>query len=128
MITIPSRIRPLPHQSAASTTTPEYEDPIDIFSICLSSGTLFPDHPITSHGDPGGRIGFTSDKFGEVVIEIPQHPDEEGGRGLFAHYLWTAGAIAAVAIEKGSLASGESGTGWWDCRGCKVLEVGAGMY
>ena len=122
MLPIPSRIHPLPNKSSSSATY-EPEDPIDIFSLALSSGTLFPDHPITSHGDPGGRIGYTSPKFGEIVLDIPKHPDEETGRGLFAHYLWSAAAVAAAAIEQGS---SDSKSAVWDFRNCRVLEVGAG--
>lgn len=80
------------------------------------------------------------------MLRIPQHPEIEEGRKLFAHYLWNAGVICADAIEEASVAKeteqngqqnvgsngGEEGkrTHWdrryWDVRGKKVLELGAG--
>lgn len=145
---IPSRITPLPptfrrdRDSADELSNrkedPEVEDPIDIFASHLSSGNLFPDYAITSHGDPGGFVCYASPKFGDVILEIPKHPDEEGGRGLFAHYLWTAAAAAAAGIEWASdieetadkvgmmTKTCGSDSRWWDVRGLRVLEVGAG--
>ena len=75
---------------------------------------------------------YRSPTFGDIVLDIPKHPDEEGGRGLFAHYLWSAATIVAAGVEFGSLREGSKGegkkNGWWDFRGCRVLEVGAGMF
>lgn len=80
-----------------------------------------------------------------MYLQIPAHPGEEGGRLLFAHYLWNAGVIAAEAIEQGShddevrsVSDTENDdeqdaddlVKWdkrfWDMRGKAVLELGAG--
>lgn len=143
--------------------TPPSPTPEDIFSSSLSilspvrPLSLFPfttlsaeldhvlisflhvqDAPQTSHGDPGSALIYASPLYGDIELRIPQHPDEEGGRQLFAHYLWSAGIVVADYIERarwrgleegekeeGEKEEGEEGT-WWDVRGCRVLELGAG--
>lgn len=121
--------------------TPSAED---IYLSALE--TLFPDDTQQSHGVPGQSIIYRSPRFGDVYLRIPAHPDEEGGRTLFAHYLWNAGVICAEGIERGSgdgdgevveserRMSGEEDDGgvvrwdkrFWDLRGLDVLELGAG--
>ena len=121
-------------------TTPS---PEDIFSSALPN--LFTDDTQNSHGTPGGSLVYTSPRFGDIILEIPAHPDVEEGRNLFAHYLWDAAVVAAEGIEVGSSGRrGGVGDGrekwdtdpstawgfwdprWWDMRGQKVLELGAG--
>lgn len=113
----------------------------DIFSSALSA--LFTDDTQTSHGSPGGSLIYTSPLFGDITLQIPAHPDVEEGRKLFAHYLWNASLVAAEGIERASVAVGggvsENGSGsggggseqwnpkWWNVRGKRVLELGAGM-
>jgi hypothetical protein len=120
----------------------------DIFESALS--TLFTDVTQNSHGAPGASVTYHSPRFGPVTLRIPTHPDVEDGRKLFAHYLWNAGVIAADAIEVASHVQGgddvsscpdvqdkdeEEGTRativdwdkrYWNVRGKRVLELGAG--
>jgi EEF1A N-terminal glycine/lysine methyltransferase len=134
----PSRITaPLPPE-------PESED---IFSAALS--ILFTDDVQNSHGVPGAHVTYHSPRYGEIELRIPKHPDVEEGRKLFAHYLWNAGVICADALEEASRDEGddrddvpprkvdkatertkEGHTSWdkqyWDVRGKRVLELGAG--
>lgn len=112
----------------------------DIFSSALSS--LFTDVTQNSHGSPGGSLIYTSPSFGDISLQIPAHPDVEEGRKLFAHYLWNASLVAAEWIERASVGETLGGSGnsptrsdggeqwnsrWWDVRGKRVLELGAGM-
>lgn len=82
---------------------------------------------------------YHSPRYGEIKLGIPQHPDVEEGRKLFAHYLWNAGVLAADAIENASCnnvgdptSSGQEDAGmiwdrtYWDMKGKDVLELGAG--
>lgn len=126
----PSRI------SVPTPTTPEAED---IFSSALSN--LFTDDTQNCHGMPGSSVTYDSPRFGTIRLRIPAHPDVEDGRKLFAHFLWNAGMIAADAIETASrdgnaeeqngLAIDAGANQWnrnyWDVRGKRVLELGAGM-
>ncbi|KIW27062.1 uncharacterized protein PV07_06841 [Cladophialophora immunda] len=100
----------------------------------------------TSHGVPGGHVTYHSQRFGKIDLRVPPHPDIEEGRKLFAHYLWHAAVIAAEGLERASsdaeigerAPQGQSDgdeerkmTGnwpkrYWDVRGKKVLELGAG--
>jgi hypothetical protein len=115
----------------------------DIF--CSAFSSLFTDDIQNSHGSPGGSLIYTSPAFGDITLRIPAHPDVEEGRNLFAHYLWNASLVAADGIERASVAaeSGVSGNSnghgggggggeqwnprWWNMRGKRVLELGAGM-
>ena len=123
-------------------------DPEDIFAQSLS--TIFPDDTTNSHGDPGSSVIYRSPRFGDVKLRIPVHPDEEGGRKLFAHALWNAGVVVAEAVEvashdregardadsgaettEGTQNEADDGKAnwdkrWWDVRNQKVLELGAG--
>lgn len=107
----------------------------DIFSSSLSS--LFTDDTQNSHGTPGQSVVYSSPRYGDIVLDVPQHPDVEEGRKLFAHYLWNAGVIAADAIEQASSDNqtrlpntDEDKVHWnreyWDVTGADVLELGAG--
>ncbi|KAK5076974.1 hypothetical protein LTR64_005547 [Lithohypha guttulata] len=105
----------------------------DIFSSSLSA--LFTDDTQNSHGIPGQSVIYNSPRHGEIKLGIPQHPDVEEGRKLFAHYLWNAGVVAADAIETASndrrIDDSEDGKvsynkEYWDMRGKDVLELGAG--
>jgi hypothetical protein len=126
--------------SVPAPSSPEAED---IFSSALT--TIFTDDAINSWGSPGSSITYRSPTFGPLELRVPIHPDEEQGRKLFAHYLWNAGVVAADAIESASsgdgalsgqyhgLASeeaprvpGEWDGRYWDVRGRRVLELGAG--
>lgn len=78
---------------------------------------------------------YNSPRYGKIHLGIPQHPDVEEGRKLFAHYLWNAGVVVADAVEIASNdepAEGpeEGKVEWskkyWDMRGKDVLELGAG--
>lgn len=95
-------------------------DPEDIFASSLLA--LFPDAHVSSHGDPGSSLIYTSPTHGDIHLNIPAHPDQESGRELFAHYLWNAACVVADLVET---AAGSGGT--WDVNEQKVLEVGAGM-
>ena len=122
--------------SRISAPLPTEPEPEDIFSSALSS--LFTDDTQNSHGTPGSSVTYHSPRFGDIHLRIPAHPDVEEGRKLFAHYLWNAGIIAADAIENAShdhqerySQSGESSlcqwdARFWDMRGKRVLELGAG--
>lgn len=105
----------------------------DIFSSGL--GALFTDDTQNSHGIPGQFVVYTSPLYGEIKLGIPQHPDVEEGRKLFAHYLWNAGVVAADAIEVASNDGShqeqtKTKVQWikryWDVRDQDVLELGAG--
>jgi len=109
--------------------SPTTQDFVDIFSSSLSA--LFTDDTQNSHGTPGSHITYASPRFGEMTLHIPAHPDVDEGRKLFAHYLWNAGVVAAEGVEQGSW-EGTEDMGywhhrWWDVRGQRVLELGAGM-
>ena len=112
----------------------------DVFSSALS--TLFTDDTQNSHGSPGGSLTYASPAFGDITLQIPAHPVVEERRNLFAHYLWNASLVAAEGIERASAeeteAGREKGKGdsdgreqwnlrWWNVRGKRVLELGAGM-
>ncbi|KAK5082843.1 hypothetical protein LTR05_006724 [Lithohypha guttulata] len=106
----------------------------DIFSSSLSA--LFTDDTQNSHGIPGQSVIYNSPRHGEIKLGIPQHPDVEEGRKLFAHYLWNAGVVAADAIETASndrrIDDSEDGKvsynkEYWDMRGKDVLELGAAI-
>ena len=128
--------------SRITSPTPPIPQTEDIFSSALN--TLFTDDVQNSHGVPGSHVTYHSPRFGNIELRIPQHPDVEEGRKLFAHYLWNAGVICADAIEEASCygegdggAEGEEGgedkaergqwnRRYWDVRGKSVLELGAG--
>lgn len=126
----PSRIT-LPHGPS-----PETED---IFSSALS--TLFTDDVQLSHGVPGSHVTYHSPLFGALEIQIPQYPNVEEGKRLFAHALWIAGVVCADAVERASNDGSRDGQvvrteqeerewewdrRYWDVRGRRVLELGAG--
>lgn len=115
---------------------PEYTQE-DIFSSSISS--LFTDDTQNSHGTPGQAVVYYSPRYGEITLGIPQHPDVEEGRKLFAHYLWNSGVVAADAIECAShddveiVTDSEHATEpniwdrrYWNVKGKDVLELGAG--
>lgn len=110
---------------------PETED---IFAS--AAGIFFTDDTQNSHGTPGQHVDYDSPCFGKLVLDIPQHPDVEEGRQLFAHYLWNAGVVAAEAIERASnddylYVDPDVFADWdrryWDVTGSNMLELGAGM-
>lgn len=126
-----------------SVPPPDAPEAEDIFSSALT--TIFTDDAINSWGSPGASIQYRSPRHGPITLKVPVHPDEEQGRKLFAHYLWNAGVVAADAIEVASSDEGRSGDGgvedaagadggnegrwdprYWDVRGQRVLEIGAG--
>lgn len=125
-----------------SVPPPDAPEAEDIFSSALT--TIFTDDAINSWGSPGASISYTSPRYGPMTLQVPIHPDEEQGRKLFAHYLWNAGVVAADAIESASsdddasrlVEGGDDVPGkgtevrwdprYWDVRGKRVLEVGAG--
>jgi EEF1A N-terminal glycine/lysine methyltransferase len=122
--------------SRITTPLPTHPEQEDIFSSGLT--TLFTDDVQISHGVPGSSVTYNSPRFGNIELRIPQHPDVEEGRKLFAHYLWNAGVICADAVEVASRDGGVVGDGenegnvrgwngkYWDMRGKDVLELGAG--
>lgn len=79
---------------------PDNPEPEDIFSSGLNA--LFTDDTQSSHGVPGGTILYNSPAYGAITIRIPEHPDIDEGRLLFAHYLWNAAVLAASLIETAS--------------------------
>lgn len=127
-----------------SVPPPDAPEAEDIFSSALT--TIFTDDAINSWGSPGASIQYRSPRYGVITLKVPIHPDEEQGRKLFAHYLWNAGVVAADAIEAASSDEEMSGDGeventaavveegeemkwdprYWDVRGQRVLEIGAG--
>ncbi|KAJ9612291.1 hypothetical protein H2200_003888 [Cladophialophora chaetospira] len=122
--------------SRITSPTPPIPQTEDIFSSALS--TLFTDDVQNSHGVPGSHVTYHSRRFGDIELRIPQHPDVEEGRKLFAHYLWNAGVICADAVEEASRddkraedrEDGGTRVKWnksyWDVCGQSVLELGAG--
>lgn len=123
---------------SSRVSVPQPLDPTqeDIFSSSLSN--LFTDDTQNSHGTPGQAVTYHSPCHGEIKLGIPQHPDVEEGRKLFAHYLWNAGVVAADAIERASCEDEvdpsiqEQGQmiwdrRYWDMKEQDVLELGAGM-
>ena len=128
--------------SRITVPAPRIPSQEDIFSSALSS--LFTDDTQTNHGSPGGSLTYTSPAFGDITLQIPAHPDVEEGRKLFAHYLWNAGLVTAEGIERASGegpvpvhedgdVEGSSGgvelwnSKWFNMKGKRVLELGAGM-
>ncbi|EXJ80341.1 hypothetical protein A1O1_08485 [Capronia coronata CBS 617.96] len=122
--------------SLPAPPTPEAED---IFSSALPA--LFTDDAPNSHGTPGSSVTYHSPRFGDLALRIPAYPGFEEGRKLFAHHLWNAGVIAADAIETASQDHDERdrldtqdpthvlvqwNKKYWDVRGKRVLELGAG--
>lgn len=123
--------------SRVSVPSPPHQSQEDIFSSSISS--LFTDDTQNSHGTPGHAVVYHSPQYGEIKLGIPQHPDVEEGRKLFAHYLWNAGVVAADAIENASCddvgdttspIQEDGGITWdrqyWNMKGKDVLELGAG--
>jgi EEF1A N-terminal glycine/lysine methyltransferase len=112
--------------------SPSDREPEDIFQSSLA--TLFTDDIQNSHGSPGGTLMYESPYYGEIKIHLPKHPDLNAERQLFAHYLWNAGILVADFIEQASHcvekgiehASTKFGQGFWNVRGERVLELGAG--
>ncbi|KIW47065.1 uncharacterized protein PV06_02675 [Exophiala oligosperma] len=133
----PSRV----HAPISSTPSAE-----DFFSSALSN--LFTDDPQTHHGVPGQSVYYDSPRFGRLSLRIPEHPDAEEGRRLFAYNLWNGGVVAADAIEVASAnddggggshpqpqaldraTSREENDNWnpryWSVKGKSTLELGAG--
>lgn len=118
-------------------SVPPPSDPTqeDHFSAALYG--LFTDDTQNLHGTPGESVIYHSPRHGDIRLAIPQHPDVEEGRKLFAHHLWNAGIVAADAIESTSHHEGTGArhsesehvnwdTRYWDVRGKHVLELGAG--
>lgn len=123
--------------SRVSVPLPPDQTQEDIFASSLSS--LFTDDTQNSHGTPGHAVVYHSPQYGEISLGIPQHPDVEEGRKLFAHYLWNAGVVAADAIEHASCDNAEENADatqqkghmiwdrrYWNMKGKDVLELGAG--
>ena len=109
-------------QEVTSDNTPE-----SIFASSLTS--LFPDSNVSSHGDAGHLIAYASPRFGNVELQIPHRPTEEEGRQLFAHYLWNSAAVVASKVEEATCdtsSTTDETAGWWDVKGSRVLELGAG--
>jgi EEF1A N-terminal glycine/lysine methyltransferase len=112
---------------------PSDPEPEDIFQSSLHA--LFLDDSQSSHGNPGDTLIYRSPRYGEIKINLPAHPDHDAGRRLFAHYLWNASVLVADMIEEasqptsGSLidcGSPDLDQGYWDVRGERILELGAG--
>lgn len=124
--------------SRVSVPLPSDPTQEDFFSSSISS--LFTDDTQNSHGTPGQAVIYHSPRYGEIKLGIPQHPDVDERRKLFAHYLWNSGVVAADAIEcashdqtgESNAHSGQEGgyTVWdqryWNVRDKDVLELGAG--
>ena len=111
--------------------SPAELEPEDIFQSSLP--TLFTDDVQNSHGGSGDRLIYTSPRFGEITVRIPQHPDQDAERRLFSHYLWNAAVLAADMIEKASRVNdtqvGKSlndNDKFWNVQQKTVLELGAG--
>ena len=112
---------------------PSDPEPEDIFQSSL--GALFLHDTQTSHGSPGDNLTYHSPHCGHIEIRLPIHPGRAGGeRHLFAHYLWNAAVLVAHKIEEASHGyqrmidseSTDSNQCFWNVRGEKVLELGAG--
>lgn len=109
-------------------------EPEDIFHSSLAA--LFPDDTVNSHGNPGDTLLYQSPLYGDITIHVPAHPDQDVKRLLFAHYLWNAGVLVADRIESASRCdkrmsdhdSSQCDQNFWNVRGKKVLELGAGGY
>ena len=125
--------------TAALPAQPQSED---MFSAALS--TLFTDDVQNFYGVPGSYVIYHSPRYGEIELRIPKHSDVEEGRKLFAHHLWNPGVICADALEEASIEDDTRPNGvqeecgaearqrvewdrrYWDVRGRRVLELGAG--
>lgn len=111
---------------------PADPEPEDIFHSSLPA--LFSDDTINSHGNPGDTLIYQSPLYGEITVHVPVHPDRDVSRLLFAHYLWNAGVVVADKIESASRChqrmseheSPECDRHFWNVRGERVLELGAG--
>ena len=111
--------------SRISNSALEEPTPEDILQDSLSA--LFSDDQQTSHGGIGNYLTYHSPRFGDIEIKVPSNPYDEGGRRLFAHYLWNAAIIAADQIEEASYGEeGNTKDKCWDVRGKTLIELGAG--
>jgi hypothetical protein len=107
-------------------------EPEDIFQSSLHA--IFPDDSQNSHGNPGDTLIYRSPHYEDIKIILPVHPEQDAGRQLFAHYLWNAGILVADMIEQASHSgrsviepeTPDSHQDFWDVRGQRVLELGAG--
>lgn len=125
----------------------------DFFEASIPN--LFPDDAPQFLGNPGQHLLYTSPSFGELEIVVPSYPtqnkaategetvikpnggaDDTGrvqeGRTLFAHFVWSAGLIAAEGIENAHIyatnptAMGREAYKIWNVTDQTVLELGAG--
>lgn len=110
------------------------EDPEEIFTSFLPH--LFPDDTPFQHGEPGGYLLYTSPRYGDMKLKVPENPDAAESRRLFAHYLWTSSVLVAEGMEDeiadreamvGEGYGGGDERGLWTVKGQKILELGAGM-
>lgn len=87
---------------------------------------IFPGETRNMHGDAGSYVIYKSKRYGDIKLQLVD-PQSEGGRKLFAHYLWNASVLLAELIS-GLADNGRSATENvnWDVRGHHVLELGAG--
>lgn len=125
----------------------------DFFETSIPN--LFPDDAPQFLGNPGQHLLYTSPSFGDLEIAVPSYPtqnktategetftkqnggaDDTGrvqeGRILFAHFVWSAGLIAAEGIENAHIyatnptAMGREAYKIWNVTDQSVLELGAG--
>ncbi len=120
--------------SRIHVSPPSDPEPEDIFHSSLSA--LFSDDTVNIHGNPGDTLIYQSPSYGEITVHVPVHPDQDVQRLLFAHYLWNAGVLVADKIESASRCdrpiydhdSSDCDRDFWNVRGERVLELGAGGY
>lgn len=160
-----SRLRPLPRRNPTITSAPapdlkdedsnpEIESPEDLFGAFLPH--LFPDDAPSFHGDPGQHLLYSSPRYGKLEIMVPSYPGQsekrseetaaglekkdgmnqvEIGRGLFAHFLWSAAMVVAEGVEDadspemdGETEARRETREIWSVKGESVLELGAGEF
>ncbi|KAG5287720.1 nicotinamide N-methyltransferase [Histoplasma capsulatum G186AR] len=156
---LPARVKPLHSHDLPATTAiltvedaqtcspASADDAEDILTSFLPH--LYPDEAPLCLGDPGKTVLYTSGAWGDVTVMVPGYPKGseeevvveeerpdmeegvEGGRRLFAHYLWGGGLVVADGIERAVRHLAGDGAGeekdlLWSVKGEKVLELGAG--
>lgn len=94
--------------------------------LSSSVAIVFPDETRNIHGDAGSHVIYKSRRFGDIRLELVD-PQSEGGRKLFAHYVWNAGVLLAELISGLAASNSElSERVNWSVEGQCVMELGAG--
>lgn len=100
------------------------EQPEDIYSNAV--GLFCPDNVRTFHGDPGSQVTYVSKRFGDLILNLSDPPNQ-AEHVLFAHHIWNSGIQMAEFISQANDDTFVEKDSRWNVTGETVLEVGAGV-